>query len=134
MPRKATPRPTDSELAILRVLWNLGPCTVRQVQEELEQREPTGYTTVLKLLQIMTEKRLVQRDESARAHIYSALHSADHTRSGLVGDLLNRAFEGSAAQLVMQALSSHQASADERQEIRSLLDRIDREDSERNSP
>jgi predicted transcriptional regulator len=103
------------------------------VQEELIKNESTGYTTVLKLLQIMTEKRLVVRDEAQRAHIYSAHHSATHTQRSLVGDLLNRAFEGSAGELVLQALSTHQASVDERQEIRRLLDRMDREDTGRTS-
>ncbi len=119
MPRKPTPRPTDAELAILRVLWRRGPCTVRQVLEELEG---SGYTTVLKLLQIMTEKALVERDESQRAHVYRARDSEQATQRHLVGDLLDRAFDGSAAKLVLQALAARPASSREMSEIRKLLD------------
>jgi BlaI family penicillinase repressor len=119
------PRPTDAELAILGVLWRRGPCTVRQVHEELSRREPGGYTTVLKTLQIMTEKGLVTRDESQRAHVYSARLPEEETQSRLVGDLLDRAFEGSASRMVMRALSSRPASAEERAEIRKLLDELE---------
>ena len=131
MPRKKTHRPTDAELAILRVLWTQGPSKVRQVQEALNEDagEETGYTTVLKLLQIMTEKDLVVRDESQRAHVYTAHHSEDQTQRGLVGDLLDRAFDGSATQMVLQALHSRPASAEERAEIRRLLDHMDQDDS-----
>ncbi len=120
--RKPALRPTDSELAILKVLWRRGPSTVREVQAELEQREPTGYTTVLKLLQIMTEKQLVERDESQRAHVYRTRDSEQATQRHLIGDLLDRAFDGSAATLVMQALSTRPASDQEMTEIRELLD------------
>ncbi len=122
MKRKPTHRPTDSELAILNVLWRRGPSTVREVQTELQQREATGYTTVLKLLQIMTEKHLVERDESQRAHVYQARESEQATQRHLIGDLLDRAFDGSAAKLVMQALSTRPASDQEMTEIRKLLD------------
>ena len=119
MARKLTHRPTDAELAILRVLWRRGPSTVRQVQEELTS---TGYTTVLKLLQIMTEKHLVARDESQRAHVYRTHESEQTTQRHLVGDLLDRAFGGSAATLVLQALSARPASSQEMTEIRKALD------------
>jgi predicted transcriptional regulator len=121
------PRPTDAELAILGVLWRRGPSTVRQVHEELSRREPGGYTTVLKLLQIMTDKRLVTRDESQRAHVYAARLPEEETQSRLVRDLLDRAFEGSASRMVMRALSSRPASAAELAEIRELLDQLERE-------
>lgn len=116
------PRPTDAELAILRVLWDRGPSTVREVHDELARERLTGYTTVLKLLQIMTEKRLVTRDESTRSHVYMPRVSQDATQQQLVADLVQRAFGGSAAQLVMQALAASPASPDELRDIRKLLD------------
>lgn len=116
------PRPTDAELAILQVLWQHGPSTVRQVHEKLSGTRETGYTTTLKLMQIMAEKGLVTRDESARTHVYHARRSRDATQRQLVSDLLDRAFGGSAAALVMQALSAHPASAEELREIRRLVD------------
>src|ERR671930_1010221 len=108
-------KPTDAELAILRVLWARGPSTVRQVTDAIGR--DVGYTTVLKLLQIMTEKRLVTRDESARTHVYSAAYSQDQTQRHLVSDLLARAFDGSAAKLVLQALATGKASPEEIDEI-----------------
>jgi predicted transcriptional regulator len=119
------PRPTDAELAILTVLWQRGPSTVRDVHEVLSSTHDTGYTTVLKLLQIMTDKGLVDRDESARAHIYVPRHSEQRTQRQLLGDLIDRAFRGSPAQLVMQALSATCASAEELTAIRQLLDRME---------
>ena len=116
------PKPTDAELAILRVLWELGPSTVRQVQETLEKDRPTGYTTALKMLQIMTEKGLVQRNATERTHVYWARRSEQQTQRQLVGDLLERAFDGSAARLVMQALATRRATPEELAEIRRLLD------------
>jgi predicted transcriptional regulator len=113
-------KPTDAELGILRVLWTRGPSTVREVAEALGRDE--AYTTVLKLLQIMAEKRLVTRDESARTHVYAAAFSEQQTQKQLVVDLLNRAFDGSAAKLVLQALSSGTASKEELAEIRKLID------------
>ncbi len=119
-------RPTDAELAILRVIWQLGPSTVREIHEEMLHAQPRlGYTTVLKLLQIMTEKGLVDRDESQRAHVYSPSASAEATQRMLVRDLADRAFGGSAAQLVMQALSGKKASAKEVAAIRELLDSLE---------
>jgi predicted transcriptional regulator len=116
------PRPTDAELAILRVLWANGPATVRQVHDVLFRDRPTGYTTTLKLLQIMTEKGLVSRDESDRSHVYSARATQDDTQRQLVSDLVQRAFGGSATQLVMQALESRTATQEELDEIRRLID------------
>jgi BlaI family transcriptional regulator, penicillinase repressor len=115
-------RPTEAELGILRVLWEKGPHSVRDIQRILNASRPTGYTTVLKLLQIMTEKRLVVRDESARTHIYAPAYTEDQTQRQLVTDLLDRAFGGSAAKLVLQALSSTKTSPEELAEIKRLLD------------
>jgi len=123
--KAALPRPTDSELSILRVLWQLGPSTVRRVQEELNQNQTTGYTTVLKLLQIMNEKGLVNRDESERTHIYRAAIPEEETKQQLVTDLLKRAFGGSARQLVLHALSAKKASRKELAQIRRLLDEME---------
>jgi BlaI family penicillinase repressor len=122
MPKPSTPRPTDAELAILRVLWERGPSTVRQVHDVLARERPTAYTTALKLLQIMTEKGLVRRDETDRTHIYQARWSEEQTQRQLVRDLLERAFGGSASKLVMQALAAKRASAEELGEIRKLID------------
>jgi predicted transcriptional regulator len=114
-------RPTDAELAILQVLWDRGAATVRQVHEVLTASRDTGYTTTLKLMQIMAEKGLVTRDESARTHVYATKLSRDETQRELVTDLMDRAFGGSAAALVMQALSAHPASAEETAEIQRLI-------------
>ncbi len=114
-------KPTDSELAILRVLWTRGPSTVRHVAEVLDRE--AGYTTVLKLLQIMTEKGLVVRDESERTHVYQAAYTEDQTQRQLVSDLLDRAFDGSAAKLVLQALASNKASPQELDDIRKLINK-----------
>lgn len=122
---KPTPRPTDAELAILRVLWERGPSTVREVHDALSATHDTGYTTVLKLLQIMIDKRLVVRDESQRAHVYAARETEQRTQRQLIGDLIDRAFGGSPAKLVMQALSGTQASAEELDAIRRMLDRLE---------
>ncbi len=112
--------PTEGELEILNVLWTRGPSTVREVAEALGRTD--AYTTVLKLLQIMAEKRLVTRREAGRSHVYSAASSRDVTQRHLVQDLLRRAFSGSAAQLVLQALSASKATPEELNEIRKLLD------------
>jgi BlaI family transcriptional regulator, penicillinase repressor len=114
-------KPTDAELAILRVLWGRGPSTVRQVAAAMDRE--AGYTTVLKLLQIMTEKGLVRRDESERTHVYTAACSQDHTERQLVTDLIDKVFGGSAAKLVLQALASTKASPEELAEIRQLIDK-----------
>jgi len=123
--RVSAPRPTDGELEILRVLWQRGPSTVREVHEALEER-PTGYTTVLKLLQIMTEKGLVDRDEKERAHVYRARAPREDTELQLVGDLLERAFAGSASALVMRALSTRKTSPQDLAKIREILDELER--------
>ena len=120
------PRPTDAELAILRVLWERGPATVRQVHEALADARDTGYTTTLKLMQIMAEKGLVTRDESARTHVYAARLTQDETQRQLVSDLADRAFGGSAAALVLQALRAGETSVEELEEIRELIDRHNR--------
>jgi len=116
------PRPTESELAILGVLWTNGPSTVRQVNDVLSASRNTGYTTTLKLMQIMAEKGLVTRDERDRSHVYAAKLSQDQTQRQLVTDLVDRAFGGSAAALVLQALSAHPASSEELGEIQRLID------------
>lgn len=121
------PRPTDSELEILNVLWQQGPQTVREVHTQLNKFKKIGYTTVLKLMQIMFEKDLLTRDESARSHIYQAKQKAEQTQKQLVKDLLTRAFGGSTEKLVMQALSAKRAKPDELAEIRRLLDEIEGE-------
>jgi BlaI family penicillinase repressor len=124
------PRPTDSELAILRVLWARGPSTVREVHEALREAgaQASGYTTTLKLMQIMTDKGLVLRDESQRAHVYRAQASEQRTQHQLVSDLLERAFGGSPAKLAMQALSTRKTSPGELAELRRLLDSLEGEE------
>src|SRR3954468_13819341 len=107
------PRPTDSELEILTVLWSRGPSTVRTVHEVITQRRPAQYTTVLKMLQIMDEKGLVKRDESQRAHVYQASQPREDTQRQLAGDLLNRAFDNSAKSLLLGALSARKTSKKE---------------------
>jgi predicted transcriptional regulator len=118
-------RPSEAELAILQVLWERGPSTVREVHERVGGARGTGYTTVLKLMQIMATKGLVERDESRRSHVYRAVAERSATQRRLVADLLDRAFGGSGRDLVMQALSTRRASAQELAEIRSLLDRLE---------
>ena len=125
-PKKAaTPRPTDAELAILRVLWDRGPSTVREVHEALRSSQSSGYTSVLKLLQIMTDKGLVVRDETNRAHVYGPKLSEQRTQLQLLGDLVDRAFAGSSAKLVLQALSGRRATREELRDIRALLDQLE---------
>jgi predicted transcriptional regulator len=132
MARKTRPRPTDAELAILRILWDRGPSTVREVHETLARThrdsDQVGYTTVLKTMQIMTEKDLVLRDESQRAHVYSARQREEDTQRRLVEDLADRAFDGSASQLVMRALSSRAATPEEIATIRRILDEMSGDD------
>lgn len=117
-----TPRPTDAELEILTVLWSRGPTTVREVHETISVRKPTQYTTVLKTLQIMAEKSLVRRNEEQRAHIYEAAQPREWTQQQLAGDLLQRAFGGSARSLMVGALSARKASKKDLAELRKLLD------------
>jgi len=126
MAQQNRPRPTDAELEILRVLWSRGPSTVRDVFEDLQHTKPVGYTTVLKFMQIMADKGLVRRNEKQRAHLYEAALPKESTQRQLVGDLLDRAFGGSAMQLVMQALSAKRATPAEIDQIRQLLDEFER--------
>jgi BlaI family penicillinase repressor len=119
------PRPTPAELEILRVLWQRGPSTVREVHATLSENRSNGYTTVLKMLQIMADKNLVTRDEAQRAHVYSARLAESQTQRQLVRDLLERAFDGSAMKLVMHALADRKSSPEEIAGIRQLLDDIE---------
>jgi len=125
MTKRKAPNPTDAELAILQVLWHSGPLTVRQVYESLLKQRHMGYTTVLKMLQIMTEKGLVERDESSRSHVYRPRLPQAETQRQLVGDLLDKAFAGSAARLVMSALSHTPASRAELEQVKRLLDKME---------
>jgi predicted transcriptional regulator len=117
------PRPTESELELLRILWEKEPATVREIYDALNQERPSGYTTVLKMLQIMTAKGLVVRDEANRAHVYRAAISQDAMQSKILKDLSMRLFSGSAAQLALHALAMEPASDTELNEIRALLAR-----------
>jgi predicted transcriptional regulator len=119
-------KPTASELEILRVLWARGPSTVREVHEALSEKKDLGYTTVLKLLQIMTAKGTVRRDEGQRAHVYEACQAATETKRQLVGDVLQRVFEGSASELMIHALEGRRTSRKELEELRRLLDEYER--------
>ena len=116
------PRPTEAELNILQVLWQAGPNSVRDIQRILNQAKPTGYTTALKMLQIMTEKGLVDRDESVRPQIYRARYSQEQTQRSLVKDLVRRAFGGSVKELVLQALATRKSTPEELAAIEKLLD------------
>jgi len=120
------PKPTDAELEILCVLWSRGPSTVRDVHDVIAGRKPTQYTTVLKQLQVMSDKGLVRRDESQRSHVYRAARPRDWTQRQLAGDLLQRAFEGSAESLVMGALSAQKTSKSELDELRRVLDEYEK--------
>ena len=126
--QRELPRPTDAELEILTVLWSRGPATVREVHDAIAARKPTQYTTVLKLLQIMAEKGLVRRDEKQRAHIYETARPREWTQRQLAGDLLQRAFYGSAPSLMLGALSVRKASKEELAELRRLLDEYEKGD------
>lgn len=117
-----TKRPTESELAILQVLWRLGPSTVRDVFDALKERKPTGYTTVLKILQIMLDKGYVSRDETERSHRYVATLDREVTQTQLVRDLIERAFGGSTLQLITRALNSEKISTEDLAKIRTLVD------------
>lgn len=117
--------PTKAELEILSTLWSLGSGTVKEVQQEISKRRPMGYTTALKLMQIMFGKGLLARTEDAKAHIYRPVASADHTRTGLLEDFLARAFGGSATMLIQHALSNKVTTPEEIAEIRSMLDQME---------
>jgi len=124
--RQIPQKPTAAELEILRVLWTRGPSTVREVHETLSENKSLGYTTVLKLLQIMTAKGTVQRNETQRAHVYEVCLPAEQTKRQIAGDMLQRVFEGSASQLMMHALAGRNASREEISELRRLLDEYER--------
>jgi BlaI family penicillinase repressor len=120
--RQSLPKPTEAELELLRVLWEKGPATVRELHDAVNLQRTVGYTSVLKILQIMTEKGLVEREESAKAHIYRAAASQEETQNQLLRDLSERLFSGSAAQLAMHALAMQPTSAEELEEIRTLIE------------
>jgi len=129
VPRMTQPlqqKPTVAELEILQVLWTRGPSTVREVHEALSEKKPLGYTSVLKLMQIMTAKGLVRRDEAQRAHVYEAYQPAEKTKRQLAVDMIQRVFDGSARELMLHALADRPASKDEIEELRKLLDEYER--------
>ena len=125
---KSVVKPTEAELSLLNVLWNSGPATVRQIHEAVSEKQNTGYTTVLKILQIMHEKSLVIRDETNRAHVYAAAYSATHTQSSLLKDLVLKAFGGSTSQLVMRAIGDS-TSKQEIDDIRQMLNDMEKQGS-----
>jgi len=122
---KPAVKPTEAELTLLNILWQMGPATVRQVHEIVSKTQKTGYTTVLKILQIMHEKSLVVRDESNRAHVYAAANSETHTQSSLIKDLISKAFGGSTSKLVMRAIDES-TTAEEIDDIRKLLNSLEK--------
>lgn len=125
-PQPQLPRPTDAELEILTVLWEQGPSTVRDVHEQITLRKPLGYTSVLKIMQIMADKGLLSRVEQGRAHLYQPVQPREATQRQLAGDLMSRAFQGSAAELMLGALSARAATREELGEIRRLLDEFEK--------
>lgn len=124
---KTQRNPTNAELAILGVIWDEGPCTVRQVLGHLSERQEIGYTTVLKLMQIMTDKGLLERDTSVRPQVFSAARARKQTQQQLLRDLLDRAFKGSPGHLVLQALATRKSTPEELRQIRALLDELEEE-------
>ena len=126
MPTHFSRKPTPSELEILHVLWERGPSTVREVHEALGNKRPIGYTSVLKLMQIMTAKGTLRRNEQQRAHVYEAVQPAEKTKRQLALDVLQRVFDGSASQLMMHALADRKASKEEVDELRRLLNDYER--------
>lgn len=128
MTDKMLPKPTDSELEILQVLWENGPSSVRFVNDQLSERKEVGYTTTLKLMQIMHEKSLVRRNTDAKSHIYEAAIERDATQRNLLGTFVDNVFSGSAMDLVMQALGNHKASADELSQIKALIEKMEQEE------
>jgi predicted transcriptional regulator len=119
-------KPTEAELALLNVLWKIGPATVRQIHDAISETQKTGYTTVLKILQIMHEKNLVTRDESNRAHVYASAYSEEHTQSSLLKDMISRAFGGSTSKLVMRAIGDS-TSKEEIEDIRKMLAQLEQQ-------
>ena len=120
-------QPTHSELEILQIIWQHGPSSVRFINEELNRRKHVGYTTTLKIMQIMTEKGLLEREEEGRKHIYSAVIQEQETRNLLLGRFLDTTFQGSAMKLVMQALGNHKASPEEIEELKALIEKLEKE-------
>jgi len=125
MNKSELPKPTEAELSILRALWDCGPSTVRKIWEQLNPEHPTGYTTILKLMQIMLEKGLLRRDEAERSHVYYASVTREQTQRQVLGHVLERVFGGSAPKLVMQALAGSKATREELAEIRRLIDEME---------
>jgi predicted transcriptional regulator len=125
MKKKSSPKPTAAELEILQILWESGPATVRFVNDKLNLKKEVGYTTTLKIMQIMVEKMLLMRDEENKRHIYSAIYKKDETQKVLLDKFLESAFGGSASKLVMQALGNRKTSKKEIEEIRKFLDKIE---------
>jgi len=128
MPRRRSPQPTEVELAILRVLWDRGPSTVREVHAVLQssrERQDTGYSTTLKMMQVMTDKGLLKRDESRRPQVYTPAVAEDETQRRMVDDLVRRVFGGSARKLVLRAVESEHVTPDELAEIRRLLEQME---------
>ncbi len=125
MKKKSSPKPTEAELEILQILWDSGPTTVRFVNDKLNLKKEVGYTTTLKIMQIMTEKNLLARDEENKSHIYSAVYKKDETQKVLLDKFLESAFGGSASKLVLQALGNRKTSKKEIEEIRKFLDEIE---------
>jgi BlaI family penicillinase repressor len=126
MPRPSSPQPTEVEMQILRILWDLGPSPVREIHRRLEAAKGTSYSTTVKMLAVMLEKGLVTRDEQAQPHIYKAALTRDGAGKRLVRDLIDKVYNGSAHSLVLQALSTRRATQEERDEIRRLLDKMER--------
>ncbi|AKD02727.1 BlaI/MecI/CopY family transcriptional regulator [Pontibacter korlensis] len=122
---QSTPKPTEAELEILQVLWQHGPSTVRFVHEELSKTKEVGYTTTLKIMQLMTEKEMLEADKSSRSHIFKPLLQEEDTQQQLLNRFLDTAFRGSASKLVMQALGNSRTSKEELYEIRNLLDKLE---------
>ena len=123
--KKKFPSPTEAELEILQVLWEYGPSTVRFVNEKLNRKKRVGYTTTLKIMQIMTDKNLVRRDEASRSHVYSVLADREETQNLLLDRFLATAFGGSAMKLVMQALGNHKTSKDELEQIKKMINTLE---------
>ncbi len=127
MNKHSKPQPTESELGILKVLWQDGPSSVRHINDLLNKERETGYTTTLKLMQIMLEKKLVTRNEEKRTHIYAANVSQESAQKGIIAKILNTAFSGSAKNLVLQALGNHDASLEELNEVKALITKLENE-------
>lgn len=125
MKKKLSPKPTEAELEILQILWDSGPTTVRFVNDKLNLKKEVGYTTTLKIMQIMTEKNLLSRDEENKSHIYSAVYKKDETQKVLLDKFLESTFGGSASKLVLQALGNRKTSKKEIEDIRKFLDKIE---------